>query len=137
MVYLRLADRLRSATGNTLWTAEAWYTLNAIPGSCASGTAAQAADAGWRDLFDGRTLAGWRNYGGDENDVRKWTVQDGALALVQEGPFPMWDLIKSVVVWRARWRPGLLPREIPGFRTQPAVEDCPGRQQRDFLPGER
>ncbi len=31
VVYLRLADRLRSASGNTLWTAEAWYTLNAIP----------------------------------------------------------------------------------------------------------
>lgn len=30
VVYLRLADRLRSASGNTLWTAEAWYTLNAI-----------------------------------------------------------------------------------------------------------
>jgi cytochrome c len=60
--------------------------------------AAQASGDGWRDLFDGHTLAGWRNYGGDENDVRKWTVQDGTLALVQKGPFPMWDLIKSVIM---------------------------------------
>ncbi len=58
---------------------------------------AQASGDGWRDLFDGHTLAGWRNYGGDENHVRKWTVQDGTLALLQSGPFPMWDLIKSVI----------------------------------------
>lgn len=110
VVYLRLADRLRSAGGDELWTAEAWYTLNRIPGSAAaivakasaatSATEAEppAADDGWRDLFDGETLDGWRNYGGDENAVRKWTVQDGTLALVQEGAFPMWDLIKSVVL---------------------------------------
>ena len=55
-------------------------------------------DDGWRDLFDGHTLSGWRNYGGNENDVRKWEVQDGALTLVQEGPFPMWDLIKSALI---------------------------------------
>ena len=98
VVYLRLADRLRSASGNTLWTAEAWYTLNAIGEAAPAVPHPQAADTGWRDLFDGRTLAGWRNYGGDENQVRKWTVQDGTLALAQEGPFPMWDLIKSVIV---------------------------------------
>lgn len=105
VVYLRLADRLRSAEGNGLWTAEAWYTLNRIPGSESTTVAATAAasagsteDDGWRDLFDGETLSGWRNYGGDENAVRKWTVQDGTLALVQDGVFPMWDLIKSVLV---------------------------------------
>lgn len=96
VVYLRLADRLRSASGNTLWTAEAWYTLNAVPEATPATKQAQAVDAHWRDLFDGRTLSGWRNYGGDENAIRKWTVQDGTLALQQSGPFPMWDLIKSV-----------------------------------------
>jgi cytochrome c551/c552 len=97
VVYLRLADRLRSASGDSLWTAEAWYTLNAIPQTAPAPEPAQADDTSWRDLFDGRTLAGWRNYGGDENDIRKWTVQDGSLALLQSGPFPMWDLLKSVV----------------------------------------
>mgnify|MGYP003546401627 CR=1 FL=1 len=42
VVYLRLADRLRSASGNTLWTAEAWYTLNAIPGGAPAAMQAQA-----------------------------------------------------------------------------------------------
>jgi cytochrome c551/c552 len=97
VVYLRLSDRLRSATGDKLWTAEAWYTLNRIPGQPPAAQSAPAADDGWRDLFDGKTLAGWRNYGGDENNVRKWTVQDGNLTLVQEGIFPMWDLITSAV----------------------------------------
>jgi len=106
VVYLRLADRLRAQDGTALWTAEAWYTLNAIPGEATAAAVAQAAtapaahpaDDGWRDLFDGKTLSGWRNYGGDANAVRKWRVQDGTLALVQDGVFPMWDMIKSVVL---------------------------------------
>ena len=56
---------------------------------------AQSSADGWRDLFDGRTLAGWRNYGGDANHIRKWTVQDSSLALVQDGAVPLWDFIKS------------------------------------------
>jgi len=94
VVYLRLSDRLRAQNGASLWTAEAWYTLNAIPGWDAS-TPRQEYE--WRELFDGQTLHGWRNYGGQENDVRKWRVEDGALTLVQEGIFPMWDLISSYI----------------------------------------
>lgn len=48
-------------------------------------------------LFDGNSLDGWRNYGGAAGDVRKWIVQDGTLALQQEGIFPLWDLIASVI----------------------------------------
>jgi cytochrome c551/c552 len=108
VVYLRLADRLRSARGDKLWTAEAWYTLNAIPGGAPSSpqdpagsttvAATQASGDGWREIFDGKTLSGWRNYGGDENAVRKWRVEDGTLALAQDGVFPMWDLIKSATI---------------------------------------
>lgn len=97
VVYLRLDERLRSESGNELWTAEAWYTLNAIPGGAKSAPPAENSDEGWRTLFDGKTLSGWRNYGGSETAVRKWAVQDGTLTLVQDGPFPMWDLIKSVL----------------------------------------
>lgn len=97
VVYLRLHDRLRSEAGNALWTAEAWYTLNAIPGGAKSVPPNNVSKDGWRNLFDGHTLAGWRNYGGDKNTIGKWKVEDGALTLVQDVPFPMWDLIKSVV----------------------------------------
>ncbi len=98
VVYLRLADHLRSGSGQQLWTAEAWYTLNRIPEGPAAASAQAPSDGGWRDLFDGETLSGWRNVGGDENDVKKWTVQDGTLALVQDGVFPAWDMIKSVLL---------------------------------------
>ncbi len=101
VVYLRLADHLRSASGDDLWTAEAWYTLNRIPkGAPAAPTASMHSTAsgdGWRDLFDGETLNGWRNVGGDEDDVRKWTVQNGELTLVQDGVLPAWEMIKSAV----------------------------------------
>lgn len=97
VVYLRLADRLRAESGDKLWTAEAWYTLNRIPGGSPATAPVQAAGDGWRDLFDGKTLSGWRNYGGDESVVHKWTVQNGTLSLVQDGVFPMWDMIKSAM----------------------------------------
>jgi cytochrome c len=31
VIYFRLPDDLRSAPGRTLWSSEAWYTLNNIP----------------------------------------------------------------------------------------------------------
>jgi cytochrome c len=31
VVYFRLPDELKSASGQSLWTSEAWYTLNSIP----------------------------------------------------------------------------------------------------------
>ena len=40
--------------------------------------------AGWRLLFDGRTVAGWRNYG-KPTISDGWTVQDGALTRVGAG----------------------------------------------------
>ena len=95
VVYLRLDDRLRSDSDDTLWTAETWYTLNAIPGGASSVPLEGVSEDGWRDLFDGKTLSGWRNIRGDENKVRKWTVENGTLALVQDGPLPSWDMIKS------------------------------------------
>jgi len=98
VVYLRLDARYRSAAGNNLWTSESWYTLNAIPeGPAVDPTPKAAADTGWIDLFDGETLNGWRNYGGSEDNVDKWVVNEGMLELTQEGLFPMWDLISSAI----------------------------------------
>jgi cytochrome c551/c552 len=94
VVYLRLSERLRAQGGQSLWTAEAWYTLNAIPGWTG---VTQQQDGEWRHIFDGSSLDGWRNYGGDENDVRKWHVRNGELTLEQEGMLPMWELISSVL----------------------------------------
>ena len=40
--------------------------------------------SGWRLLFDGRTTAGWRNYG-KETIANGWVVQDGALTRTGAG----------------------------------------------------
>ncbi|MGE3525921.1 MAG: DUF1080 domain-containing protein [Gemmatimonadales bacterium] len=39
---------------------------------------------GWQPLFDGKTTAGWRNYG-KTGPVTGWAVEDGALTRVGEG----------------------------------------------------
>jgi len=97
VVYLRLDDRLYAEGGARWWTSEAWYTLNNIPGDPQPRAARAAGPGEWRDLFDGESLDGWRNYGGEPDSVAKWTVEDGTLALEQAGAFPMWGLIKSVL----------------------------------------
>ncbi|MEM9255814.1 MAG: family 16 glycoside hydrolase [Pseudomonadota bacterium] len=96
IVYLRLDERLRSDSNQPLWTAEAWYTLNSLPAKDEAGSPASDPYA-WQPLFDGETLQGWRNYGGEPSQVEKWVVEEGALALKQTGTFPMWDLIRSVL----------------------------------------
>jgi cytochrome c551/c552 len=107
IVYLRLNDKLQSAAGNNLWTAEAWYTLNTIPQAIDEeavsentprSSAAEQTAGEWRDLFDGKSLDGWRNYGRETSSVEKWRVEDGELTLAQDGAFPMWGLIKSVMI---------------------------------------
>ena len=41
--------------------------------------------AGWRLLFDGRTLAGWRGLGRDTVPTAHWVVVDGAIKKVPRG----------------------------------------------------
>lgn len=91
VVYVRVADPFLSASGQSLWTTEAWYTLNAIPRGKPGFknpvkipadnvlTAAQK-KAGWHLLFDGKTTRGWRNYQAKETGSA-WTVIDGTLHL--------------------------------------------------------
>ena len=44
--------------------------------------------AGWRLLFDGRTLAGWRGLGRDTVPTAHWTVEDGAIKKIPSGSVP-------------------------------------------------
>jgi hypothetical protein len=41
--------------------------------------------AGWRPLFDGRTLAGWRGLGYPGVPAAHWTVEDGAIKKIASG----------------------------------------------------
>jgi len=44
--------------------------------------------AGWRLLFDGRTLSGWRGLGYDSVPTAHWKVQDGAIHKIATGSVP-------------------------------------------------
>ena len=44
--------------------------------------------AGWRLLFDGRTLRGWRGLGSDSVPTAQWVVVDGAIKKVASGQVP-------------------------------------------------
>src|SRR5881409_269463 len=50
-------------------------------------TAAERA-AGWRLLFDGRTLAGWRGLGYDTVPTAHWVVVNGAIKKIASGDVP-------------------------------------------------
>jgi hypothetical protein len=45
--------------------------------------------AGWRLLFDGRTLAGWRGLGYDSIPTAHWQVQDGSIRKIPSGKVPL------------------------------------------------
>jgi hypothetical protein len=50
---------------------------------------AEEARAGWRLLFDGETLAGWRGLGRDSVPTMHWRVEDGAIRKVASGDVPV------------------------------------------------
>src|SRR3989442_9735919 len=50
-------------------------------------TAAERA-AGWRLLFDGRTLKGWRGLGYDSVPTAHWVVVEGAIKKIASGNVP-------------------------------------------------
>jgi len=92
LVYVHLLNPYVSALGHSLWTSEAWYTMNQIPtdrpgsktvqqGQIAPNTLTAAEKAaGWQLLFDGQTTKGWRNFK-KETIGASWKVENGALFL--------------------------------------------------------
>jgi cytochrome c len=96
VVYLRIVGPVVAQSGRTLWTTEAWYTLNRIPAGKpavalvppparpANVLSDAETKAGWRLLFDGKTTRGWRGYKQKEAPSG-WKVEGGALARVGDG----------------------------------------------------
>ncbi len=91
VVYIRLLRPFRSAAQNSLWSTEAWYTLNQIPAdnpgikdpvdpTPPNILTAEEVAQGWKLLFDGQTTKGWKGYN-SENPGSAWKIQDGALML--------------------------------------------------------
>lgn len=72
-----LDPQLRSLlTRGIAWAATGAVTLNPRRPNTLN---AQEREAGFRLLFDGRTTAGWRAYGGEEFPEQGWVVEDGCL----------------------------------------------------------
>ncbi|MEZ4964416.1 MAG: family 16 glycoside hydrolase [Saprospiraceae bacterium] len=94
VVYVRLRDLPLSDLGHEIWTTEGWYTMNAVPadnfgavlpvpdapGQPDNTLSSKEKAAGWQLLFDGKTTAGWHNYG-KTGIGSSWTVDEGALHL--------------------------------------------------------
>lgn len=92
VVYVHLRKHFISQQGQTIWSTEAWYTMNQIPQNdlgtvnpdkydFAPNTLSPSEMAdGWKLLFDGKSLVGWHNY--NKKDIGKsWIIQDGAIHL--------------------------------------------------------
>lgn len=92
VVYLRIPYWWTAEGNLELWSTEAWYTMNRIPQNLPGfkRTAPPPAPvntltdaerkAGWKLLFDGQTLKGWRNYG-KKTIGSSWIIDDGAIHL--------------------------------------------------------
>jgi cytochrome c len=99
VVYLRLPRTLRAESGRSLWTTEAWYTLNRLPRKNDAETRIGVPttqpiaynvltdaekSAGWKLLFDGRSTKGWRGYKQKEAPAG-WEVVTGSLMRTRGG----------------------------------------------------
>jgi cytochrome c len=92
MVYIHLKKHFISDEGSTIWSTEAWYTMNQVPKG-QSGTIKKApfvyADntlteaerkAGWSLLFDGKSMGSWRNF--KKKTLGKgWVINENAIHL--------------------------------------------------------
>ena len=89
---IRLIGPWKSEAGRSIWSTEAWYTLNAIPTDRhgvvepnpplppRNVLTQQEIDAGWKLLFDGKTTNGWRSFRGDKVPDG-WRAIDGCLVI--------------------------------------------------------
>lgn len=55
--------------------------MEVAPDECVNELSAEEAAAGWRLLFDGESMDGWRNYGSES--VQGWGIQQGCLAWLE------------------------------------------------------
>ena len=102
VIYIRLPYSWTSESGNTLWSTECWYTLNNIPSNDLGEkrspqvvppnvlTEAEKA-AGWKLLFDGKTMNGWRNFK-KQTIGSGWVIDDNAIHLnAKKNPDGHWQ----------------------------------------------
>lgn len=97
VLYLRLLPPLVSESGELPWSTEAWYAVGALPKDRAGKhrsrpsqppqnllTDAEKA-AGWKLLFDGKSLAGWHPFKKPGTPIQGWSVDGGCIARTGPG----------------------------------------------------
>lgn len=98
VIYLKMNNPFLSESGHQLWSGEAWYTLNNIPDSAGKpGVKIVKSDnnlleienkAGWKLLFDGKTLNKWQEPG-HRKSSENWTIKDRDIVGKGEGSILM------------------------------------------------
>ena len=63
----------------------AFVLVSALPADAQNSLTAAERAAGWRLLFDGKTLSGWRGLGYDSVPTAHWKVVDGAIMKIPSG----------------------------------------------------
>lgn len=92
VVYVHLSGVFMTNQNASLWSTEAWYTLNNIPANepgfkapakeIALNTLTEAEKtAGWVSLFDGKTITNWHTFKAPGKVGRAWKVKDGSIHL--------------------------------------------------------
>ncbi|MBK7871673.1 MAG: DUF1080 domain-containing protein [Saprospiraceae bacterium] len=102
LIYLRLPNYWTSDSYQELWSTEAWYTMNQIP-TDNPGFKTQAPNLqantlseieqkeGFKLLFDGNSLNGWRNFN-KKTIGSSWVVQNGTILLdAKKDPSGNWQ----------------------------------------------
>ena len=92
LFYVRLKNKFISENNLSLWSTEAWYTMNAVPendkGKVATAPDQIAANSlsdhekaeGWKLLFDGKSMNGWKNFKKD-GVGKSWVIDNGTMHL--------------------------------------------------------
>ncbi|MBK9737405.1 MAG: DUF1080 domain-containing protein [Saprospiraceae bacterium] len=92
MIYIHLKKHFISEAGSSIWSTEAWYTMNQVPknnmGIVIKGPfvfennklTPPEIKAGWQLLFDGKSTKGWRNFK-KQTIGKSWVIQDEAIHL--------------------------------------------------------
>lgn len=91
VVHFQLVGPFFDEAGRTPWSTEAWYTLNRIPVGPRGEVAPAPAEAparplpeGFRPLFDGATLTGWRGWK-QAGPPSGWRASNGVLERIEGG----------------------------------------------------
>lgn len=104
VIYVRLLNHFVSSNENSLWSTEAWYTMNQIPTNKAGTksterpvlvnnqlTEEEIAD-GWKLLFDGKSFDGWKGYK-KESVGDKWVIENGTMSTdTTQNPDGSWGI---------------------------------------------